>query len=313
MAEWRGRVVERTKTYSMAEETERHKAKIYSHIFFLTASLFMLLFIREMKIRNPPSSRQVRYSVPVSLSPSVSARVTGYYGVRFMEKRGREQNWRKKKKKRKGRVGGGRPAAPTRCGRTLRKLRDFCKFDKDSADSGAHATTLHPERQADCWYVCKGSRLKMAPKIWIALVQNKQILLPSRISLWVQKSATLVSVSNCSQIHCVSKNTGHGEMWGSWEKRKIYHMFGGLTRRHRRHDDKLNLCPVSCTRNLEKKNTLYWTAKLKSLLRGFCHQDSPFPPIKVFVLLQTIQFSDLTTRNIQVVHLTIDTLDCLCQ
>lgn len=28
--------------------------------------------------------------------------------------------------------------------------------DQATGSAGRHVTTLHPERQADCWYVCEG-------------------------------------------------------------------------------------------------------------------------------------------------------------
>lgn len=76
-------MVKRTRAYSSRGQKERKKAKIGNHIFYLTMSLFKLLFIKEKK-KIPVGKSGILF---LSLSPSVSVRVTGYYSVRFMEKK----------------------------------------------------------------------------------------------------------------------------------------------------------------------------------------------------------------------------------
>ena len=73
------------KEHTVAEK--RKKAKKGNDIFYLTMSLFKLLFIKREEKKNPSPVGKSGILF-LSLSPSVCVRVTGYYSVCFIEKKG---------------------------------------------------------------------------------------------------------------------------------------------------------------------------------------------------------------------------------
>lgn len=117
------------------------------------------------------------------------------------------------------------------------------------------------------------------------------------------KAATLVSVSNCSPIHCVAlknplpttkkkwkKNvTKDLIVWRKREKKDAAYVgvFGGISRRFRRQDGKLNVSSVTFQDDSQHQNISRSEATQDG---AFHHQRSSLPPLttKVSVSLRII-------------------------